>query len=203
MKRSTAQKERNLVKDVASIAVYSQLFNYWPMYRTEPALLPLLHAEYDSQKLLMCCISMNSSGFFPLLFPPVGKQNSRIIIRMSVFSLLLNISEMTQLAGGNMYSGERILGYRNGQDTFSNMFCFQVLWKILGNAKWVTVAGVVKDLESRNMYHLQCRILNRNPTDYQGWGKALAVAFCSASLLLGFSLDLQILFGEVLHDDTL
>lgn len=122
----------------------------------------------------MCCISMNSSGFFLSFFLQLVNRTAELLLECLYFLLFSTFQKWHNWLGEIcLYSGERILGYRNGQDTFSNMFCFQVLWKILGNAKWVTVAGVVKDLESRNMYHLQYRILNRKPNRLPRMRKSL------------------------------
>lgn len=52
------------------------------------------------------------------------------------------------------------------------------------------------------MCHCNVEYLRQNPTGCQAWGKALAAAFYLASLRLGFSLYLQILFGDILCGDA-
>lgn len=121
----------------------------------------------------MCCISKKKKCFFLSFFlqlvnRTVGLLESLYFLFFSAFQKLHNwLGEIC------LFSGERILGYRDGQDTLSNLFCFQVSWKILGNAKWVTVAGVMKDLESRKMCRLQRRILKRKPNRLPRMRKSL------------------------------
>lgn len=120
-------------------------------------MLNMIHRNF------LCCISTKSSGFFLSFF--LQLVNRAVGLLISLYFLFYSAFQKWHNWLGEIcsFSGERILGHRNRQDTSFNLFCFQVLWEILRNAKWVTVAGAMKDLESRKMCRLQCRILKRKP----------------------------------------
>lgn len=71
------------------------------------------------------------------------------------------------------FSREKIWRYRSRQDALCNLFVFQVLCKVLRNARGVTVAGVMKNPDSRKMCHLQRAFLKRKPNRLPRMRKSL------------------------------
>lgn len=187
LKRHKPKCKEDLLRDwnpVAGTAVYSQSFNHWPMSRTEHPLLPSLHAEHDSQKIFMSCISTKLRVFLFCPFTSIFFFNRRVGALESLYVLFLSALKKWHNWPGEifLFSSEKILRYRSGQDAFCNLFSFQVLCIILGNAKGVTVAVVLKDLESRKTCHLQCAFLKRKPNRPARDEEKLWLLYCIQTL---------------------